>query len=49
MEFEFYLKISTGMSYSNIKNNTEGICEWRPKCGKYVMNGTDWQLVSYYT
>ena len=29
------------------KNNTEAICEWRLRCGKYVMNGTDWQLVCY--
>ena len=31
------------------KNNTEAICEWRLNCGKYVMNGTDLQLVCYST
>ena len=31
------------------KQNPEAIYEWRPKCGKYVMNGTDWQLVCYST
>ena len=31
------------------ENNTKAICEWRPKCGKYVMNGIDWQLVCYPT
>ena len=31
------------------KNNTEAVCEWRPKYGKYVMNDTDWQLVCYST
>ena len=48
MELEFYLKSSTGRSYSN-KNNTETICEWRLNCGKYVMNRTDrTDAVSYY-
>ena len=46
MELEFYLKSSTGRSYSN-KNNTVAICEWRLYCGKYVMNRTDLQLVCY--
>ena len=46
MELEFYLKSSTGRSYSN-KNNTEAICEWRLYCGKYVMSRTDLQLVCY--
>ena len=48
MELEFYLKSSTGRSYSE-KNNTEVICEWRLNCGKYVMNRTDLQLVCYST
>ena len=48
MELEFYLKSSTGRSYSN-KNNTEAICEWRLNYGKYVMNRTDLQLVCYST
>ena len=30
-------------------NNTEAISDWRLNCGKYVMNGTDWQLVCYST
>ena len=31
------------------KNNTEAICEWKLNCGKYVMNGTEWQLACYST
>ena len=31
------------------KNNTEAICEWKPQCGEYVVNGTHWQLVWYST
>ena len=49
MELEFYFKSSTGKSNSTYKNNTEAICEWRLTCGKYVMNGTDLQLVCYST
>ena len=48
MELEFYLKSSTGRSYSN-KNNTEAIFEWKFNCVKYVMNRTDLQLVCYST
>ena len=29
------------------KYNTGAMCEWRLNCGKYVINGTDWQLVCY--
>ena len=49
MELEFYLKNYTDKSYSNIKINTEAICEWKFNCGKYVMNGTEWQLACYST
>ena len=48
MEPEFYLKISTGKSYSNEKS-TEAICEWRLNCGNYMMNGSDRQLMCYAT
>ena len=48
IELEFYLKSSTGEFYSNIRT-TEAICEWKLNCGKYVMNGTDLQLVCYST
>ena len=27
------------------QNNTGAKCEWMHDCGKFVMNGTDWQLV----
>ena len=48
MEREFYLKSYTGKSHSNMKITqrpymTEGLT------GKYVINGTDWQLVCYST
>ena len=45
MELEFYLKSSTSKSHSNIRNNTEAICEWRLRYGKYMMNVTDWHLI----
>ena len=51
MELEFYLKNSAGklVSPTQIKNNIEAIYEWRFNSGKYVMNGTDWQLGCYST
>ena len=37
MKLEIYLKSSTGKSYSNIKNNTEAICEWGPQSWYHIL------------
>ena len=58
IKFAFYQKHLNVWNYNfiwkvplvgptQIKNNTEAICEWRLYCGKYVMNRTDLQLVCY--